>query len=479
MIRIIGRRPESLASQAATAGPQSPTAFLALLTVCCLIDILKQAALFCAGPLQPWHDSAGYWKLGADVAAGDWWLIHSGIAHRTPVYPWLLGLCQGVFGRWALLSVVLMQHGLELATSGLVAATVWRMTRSQAATLAAYFWCALLTARALFANSILTESWAVFLIALFVWLLSNPPETPLSWKRLTGAAICLGVAILERPSAVALAPALAWAAASQNPPGGNWIVRSRRTTAALMIAAAVVLPWCVRNSVVWGRFTVTVFLGRELWTANFSPWPGADLPIPDTGPGRKLRKRLAGASIELRHNWSVASALSRQGLNDVEVDDLMQDVALQAVQRHPSQAGLRVLARCVTFWYTKDWEIAEADYPSQAPWRDQASWSNERSRHLLRQALRWTPERYFQPMWFWSAMTCLGVAALIRLPRWRPYGILLALLLLGPTVLTAALEIPLYRYRCVLEPVMVIGVVTGAAALRRSFPTRGAVRPGR
>jgi hypothetical protein len=441
--------------------------FFAACAILAAGDVLKHAALLLAGPLQPWPDSESYWRLGTDVARGDWWQVHSRIAFRTPLYPWILGICQRTCGPYALLAIVLLQHLLELTTSFLTAATVGNVTKSRGAFLAAYALCVFLTARCLFANAILTETGAVFLTTLLLWFFSVP-EFPRGWRGLVAASVCLGVAVLQRPAAAAYAPALLFVAATMVPPDASWMHCVRRALVALVIVAAVATPWCARNALVWNRFSVSVFLGRELWAANFSPWPGAHLVVPEDGPGRKLRDLLRQETVDLQHNWSVASALARQGMNDAALDDLMKDVALLAMRRNPGQVVLHFCARCLTFWYVKDWELSEADYPSQAPWRDQVSWSNARGREWLRRFLRLTPERFFWPMWLWSALTWLGVVCLVGHRPSREFGATLAALLLGLTLLTAALEIPCYRYRCVLEPAMVVAVVAGLSLLRRS-----------
>src|SRR5690349_17926306 len=113
------------------------------------IDCTKQIGLMAAGPVQPWPDSALYWQLGRDAAAGDVWLMRSAVAIRTPLYPWFLGACQLAGGARALWLAVICQHVLEMAISVLTAATVYEITRSPRAALWAYGACVLLTARCL------------------------------------------------------------------------------------------------------------------------------------------------------------------------------------------------------------------------------------------------------------------------------------------------------------------------------------------
>jgi hypothetical protein len=186
-----------------------------------------------------------------------------------------------------------------------------------------------------------------------------------------------------------------------------------------------------------------------------------------------LREALGSEAVDLRGNWSVAGALARRGWNDADLDDLMKRVSLQAIREHPREAALHFLARCLTFWYVKDWELDEAKYPRQDPWRDQVSWSHAELRQALRRALTFTPERFFWPTWIWSAVTWVGVLKLQRQRANRGFAMMLGLAMLGLTVLTAALEIPCYRYRCILEPAMVIAAVAGLAGpsrQARQFP---------
>lgn len=436
---------------------------LAAAAVCFAIDCAKHGWLMWAGPVQPWPDSDLYWQLGRDVAAGDWWLVQSAVAARTPAYPWFLGACQLIGGQHGLWLAVVCQHVLELSVSALTAATVWQVTKSARTALAAYGACVLLTARCLFANAVLSESWATFLLVLLAWLCSRQLSSP-RISRLCLAAVVLGLSILLRPAAAAFVPALLWVAWQQ---GSSLAIRGRNLAAALGICAAIVIPWCVRNQIVWNRFTITVFAGRELWTANFSPWTGAHLPFPDSESGRRLQQLLAGQSVNLEHNWLVFAALSRAGLNEVEADDLMQAVARDAMRRDPGRVAVHIAARCLSFWYVKEWEFT-SDTPPQSAWRDQIGWSTPWQENALRAGLRFTPERSFPAMWVWAAVTWFGVAGMMVHAPYRSFGVTLGGLMLGLMLLTATLEIPYYRYRCVLEPIMVMAAIIGLQGWTRT-----------
>jgi hypothetical protein len=436
------------------------------------LELLKHAGLLSLGLAQPWSDSPLYWQLAADAAAGDVWLAKSAQAFRTPGYPWWLAVWRGLCGPVALVAVVLGQHLVVLATSWVTALLTLRVTRSAAAALAAWSLCAISTARPLFANWVLTETLATALLTVAVWRLIVACDAGRLRPVLTGAA-WLGLGVLVRPSLLAAAPALVVA---------GWIVARRQSwpvrrcllaaVAGPAVLAVCLLPWCLRNAVQFDRFSLTVFAGRELWTAHFSPWPGGELPIPTDAAGAELRPRIAVDAVDLRHNISVSNALRESGLNDAQTDALMERVSWQAIAANPGRAAFRTFARCATFWYVKDWEIDVTQDVSSpdgrgfddAQWR----WMSSPLQPAVIAALRWTPERWFPAMWAWSVVTWLGILMMVVNRDQRPVGMLLAVILASTTVLTAALEIPLYRYRCVLEPLMIVATVAAGQAMVRS-----------
>lgn len=432
---------------------------LAALFVC---DLIKHGLLMFAGPQQPWSDSIFYWRLGQDAARGDWWLLESAQAFRTPLYPGVLAAMQASFGSRALLAVVVCQHACELLTDWLTALTVKNITGSARASFVAYAFCVALSARSLFANTVLTETFATFLVAILLWQFSRLERSP-RWSTLCLAAFALGMQLLLRPAAVAFLPALAWVAWTAFP-AATFRRRVIQATMAMGICGVVIAPWILRNQLVWNRSSLVVFTGRQLWTATFSPWPGGGLELPQTGASDRIRKLLADDPVNLRHNWSVGPALARQGLTDVEVDDLMRDASLEAIRAQSKQAAIHFGARCLTFWYVKDWEIDETAYPSQKMWQDQRGWSSRANSQMLRRLLHFTPERQFWLIWLWTILTWLGIAGMLLQQLLRRSGIALGLMLGCITILTAAFEIPLYRYRCIVEPAMVIASVVGAGA---------------
>ncbi|MDX1968798.1 MAG: glycosyltransferase family 39 protein [Planctomycetaceae bacterium] len=438
-----------------------------------LLDLVKHAALFAVGQAQPWGDSTLYWRMGGEVAAGDWWLANDPVAFRTPGYPWYLGLCREAFGTHGLIAAVAGQHLCIVLTSVATAALAWSISRSRGWTLLAWGMCAGSTARPLYANWLLTESLATLLLTLALLLISLACQCG-CWKRLALAGFVLGMGVLVRPSVIAAFPALVFAGLwlSQSTVGSPWR-RATLLAAGPLVLGGVLLPWCLRNQLLFDRMTLCAFTGRELWTAHFSPWPGGGLALPRSGAAGEVYERVGTRALDWRHQWSVSGALTDSGLNDAQTDALMERVAWQAIAAQPGRAAFRTLARCITFWYCWEWEVETTQDPlperANGFYANQFRWSCPTLQPRVLSLLRRTPERWYVTSVAMSVAAWLGVLLLWTRRETRPFGVGLALILSTSTGLTAALEIPLYRYRCVLEPLMITAAVCGGGLYLQSL----------
>lgn len=448
--------PPSVRESAARAVPTGPGRGLIALSV---LDAAKLALLLLSGLGQPWPDSVGYWSLGRDVAAGDLGLWGARLGYRTPGYPWFLGGLQWALGDRALLATAILQQGCVWLTHLIVVLWTWRLSGSRRGAQIAYALCVCSTARPLYANWVLTETLATFVLVGVSFLLSSTGNAA-RLRPLLLAGLLAGIGILIRPSLIVLPVAVLAA--------GLWQARSlsgpRNRIAAIVGPALLTLltavPWAARNNALFGRWTLVTFTGRELWTASFSPWPGAGLAIPQDGPGRELRDRItAGPKIDFNHNWSVAGALANSGLNDAELDRLMERTAWQAILRQPGRAALHAVARCLTFWYCREFAPPVNEMGRFIPPTSMSIPSSTREA-----VLTWAPERQ---QWFViaGAISGLCVVLLIRDPATLWNGLLLAGLCGGTTLLTACLEIPTYRYRLPLEPLLIVAVASVASRL--------------
>lgn len=371
---------------------------------------------------------------------------------------------------------IIVQHVLGMITAMLTGWLTARITNSRWAGLLAYGVMVALSARDFYANSILTESLATLLQIVVICLLVRGMSGQDRWL-FVFACGATGLGILVRPAMLVLVPILGawlWSQPKDLHVGPK---RKMQVVFGTFLLLALIAPWCLRNYHLFGRFTLSAFLGRELWTAHFSPWPGGELEIPDSGPGAEVRERVAkfDGPVNLRHNWSVSDALTASGLNDAEADEFMSRTACNAIIRNPRQALLRTLARCLTFWYTKDWPPPKP-VSDQQVFADQRSWTNSGLTRFIECWLTVLPERQFPCVWLFAFLTWSSILAGILSGPHRRVFLLIGVVLLLTTFMTAALEIPLYRYRMGLEPIMVAAIIAagnqryGFGTFRRKVP---------
>lgn len=435
------------------------------------LEVLKHGVLWGAGQAQPWGDSTVYWRMAESVAAGDVWLAAEPVAYRTPGYPWYLGACLWLGEAYGLQLAVIGQHLAVMATSVLIARMTYELTASRRAAVIAWLIAIGSTARPLQANWLLTEPLATACLTgcAWCWLQSSPATRTLHAQ--LAAGVCLGVGILIRPALVAALPVMLgasiWRSVSEDRHDTRrlWSARRLEMIAPLLLCGVTLVPWCWRNERLFDRFTLCVFTGRQLWKATFSPRPGAELPIPETAAGGELRTRLDDAAVDLRNQWSVAPVLSRSGLNDAEVDALMERVAWQAIGEAPGRAAWWLVYRTGTFWYCWDWatELREDPAPEQASgfYADQARPRWSKLTEGVMHALASTPERWWVTSVTGVLLAWGGLLRLVWFSQTRRTGRLFAALFIMTTLLTATLEVPTYRYRSVLEPLLIVAAVAG------------------
>lgn len=222
-----------------------------------------------------------------------------------------------------------------------------------------------------------------------------------------------------------------------------------------------------------------------MWMSLFksnSPLDPA-IPFAEAAKTRDLLARLDG--VDLQSHWSVLRALERQNHTRGEINDLMQEVCLEAIKAHPWKFVDSRLRRFAWFWITpnggrrprtRDFHLYEdrsplnavlaspplvEDYAGQAHWRWDGYYRDGKLNWL------WYPN----PWLYLSAagVTALCVIAMFCNRRQRPIALACGTLLVWFGVMTAIGAPPEYRYRMPLEPIMIVCVAGMAAPLAERF----------
>lgn len=436
--------------------------FVALLTV----EIAKNALLFAIGPPAPQLDARAYWERGSQIASGDLWMRQNPVSYLTPGQPVFLAFCQITFGSFALVAASALQHIMVVLTALVTAWMCGRISENRWVALCGLGLSACCLARPFYANAVLTETLFTFLITLHLAIVLQYQRSP-SLKFALGMGASLGASILVRPIAQLLwLPVFLVTFPTKSP---EWRTRlsaaARHAAMAGLVVILFVAPWYARNWRLFGEPFLTKFTGRNLWIVTFQPDPGAGLPFPTDVAGQRLLAILEDAPdpVDLRHTWSVSNALYEQGVEDAAIDELMLSVCLSAIERRPLQFGFHAFKRFVNFWrtaldpfpYYAALDMQRVDYRGQFAWRShqlEAFWAPVLDR---------APPRFLRWNELVTLLTAAGVLGLLFRRGTRRAGLTIGLTLLYFSAVTAALEIPNYRYRMILEPLMIVAICSG------------------
>lgn len=233
------------------SGPKN----VALAVILAVALVARVAVVLMSPDYMPLYDAADYVRHAVSIGGGHGFPdsvltpVDSPSAFRPPLYPYLLGGIYAVFGEvetagrlaGALLGVA------AVALVYLIAREVWsQRTALVAAGIAAVFPGLVLLNEALISEPLFLVA---ELGAVLLALRARKAGGSLGWA--AAAGLCCGLAALTRSNGILIVLPIA---------AGVWVVRprfSRRGLAAPVVAVAVallaVLPWAVRNSLVFDR----------------------------------------------------------------------------------------------------------------------------------------------------------------------------------------------------------------------------------
>ncbi len=455
---------------------------LGYLTMAALLSLLigaKTMAVLAAGPMAIERDALGYWNLSAGVLDGDLLMLGQPVAYRTPMYPWLVAGVRYLAGANALQMLVALQGILIVATALVAGRLAASISGRPAAFLGTLLTTSLGVAHVTYGRAVMTETLFTFLLMLHLQSCAGYAKHPSCWRGV-GSALTLAICVLTRPIAMLLwIPDLlliVWVARQRSPTQGgtdvNWLRQLGQVGVMGAVYVACLLPWMLRNDHLFGRPALTEFMGRNLWVVTFQDGAGADLPLPETHPARDLVRRVQSVSsaADLRMTWPVSDALVASGLNDAEADRLMLLVARQSIEQHRVQFIAQTGRRLVNFWRCAATSLPEPA-ENERLLLEQTSW------HYALPLVPWLLEhrisRSVAGNMVMMVVLGLALASLLGNPHTRGLGLWCACTLAYFGFVTALFEIPNYRYRLVVEPLM--ATVVGAA-LALEFgrdPTRG------
>ena len=439
------------------------------------LSLVKVACITARGPVSIELDAIKYWELSDLTHAGDPLFYSDPIAYRTPVYPWFLAILKSMSGARGFVAIAVAQSLLYVASGFLAGCIARRITAVEWALPIGLFLHLLTVSAVTYCSTILTETLFAFVLILHLHAVVVYVQN-LSYRTIVWAAISFVLVLLTRPIAIWLWPAhvvlAVWIFARQKGnqhtkdeanSGLQWRQIMLQFLSFAVLTLTLLSPWLIRNQQLFGEPFITEFVGRNIWVVTFQDQAGADLIVPETPAAEQLQRRLQLMQYQGQwwETWPVANTLVASGLSDPDADQLMQQVCYDAISAQPYAFAIKAIRRIGNFWRT-----AASELPEPMPvgnFYGMERWSNPNL--IADQLIRFRFGNWVLGNTIIFIILLASLAFLFADNSCRPWAIWSALILVYFDVVTGVLEIPTYRYRLVIEPVMIF--VIAVAFLRQ------------
>ena len=392
---------------------------------------------------------------------------------RTPVYPLFVAGSVWLFGR-DVLAIAFAQHLLGIGTAAL-AYTIGRLSFGVAAGLLGGLLAALSGPLVIYEHYLITEAVFAFLLVGSVALLVAGLRADRSGRfgkpglYIACGGLVLGLAALTRPvgQAVALVVPLVFLAHYR-----AWRPTLRASAIGLGCFALVVVPWAIRNQVVYGaagaastgRFLISRSVKHERDFVFYERVVGA---YAGEAPERTRARQIAQEVTDKRPEPGQIFQRVRDelGLTEARTDALLRDIALEAIMRDPmlwvqgTGEMFVELVRGAPKEERVDWHLEQHNQPRVAnQWQTKAGLASllgpptptqvreQGAAQALAQIFR--PTRYAGTL---AALFLVGALAAVLHRSLRP-ALLPALVVLTLLATSAALVGDVPRYRYPLDP---------------------------
>lgn len=285
------------------------------------------------------HDERDYDQIAVSIVQQGEFALTPGqlTSIRPPLYPALVAGIYSVAGVQNYQAVRVVQIVLSLVTAGLVYLLARRVYDQRVALVAAGLYCiypSLVGATAL----VLTETLFTLLLCGFLLLVERYFTTK-SRAALAAAGLVLGLAALTR-SVVWLFPPFAALFVLFLGSEKSWSGRLLSAATFVLVFAATLAPWTIRNTRLQQTFTTVdvmggrnVMMGNYEYTPAYRPW----------------------AAIEIEGETAWHRVLSRHhgglpGKTQGQIDKLAMKYAIGYIAAHPGQTAGRSAAKLFHFW---------------------------------------------------------------------------------------------------------------------------------
>jgi dolichyl-phosphate-mannose-protein mannosyltransferase len=318
----------SLRMQASRLAEVRPTHIAFVIVALALL--VRLSLLFAPGDLNP--DTPLYLAIAQKLSFGSDSVRFDTL--RTPGYPLFVAPLRFFPGPWRD-AIVVSHHLLGVALAAAATWAGWRYFGRAVGVMAGF--AVAISPLLLTAESSLTPDlvFAVFLFAVALVLAEAVRRNEPDMRLLAAAGAIAGIAAYVKPAALALAIAavLPLAVATR-----SWRVTLRGTFVFALTMAVLVLPWFVRNGVLYDKFTMSTVGGVTRFSRVFDE---DRTPISTSTREGVLVKRVRDRVLReskprpINTEWLVHDRLARLGYSHEEIAAIQGRLANDAIKAHP------------------------------------------------------------------------------------------------------------------------------------------------
>ena len=225
--------------------------------------LLRAAWVLTLDNVLVWPDEQEFAAIAGHLAAGDGYVSNS--YRSNPVVPVYLAFFLKFVGPdWLIPRIG--QAAIGAATCALLARLTTRLANPTAGVIAGLV-LAVYPAHIYMSGVFYVACIATYLSVLGIWLVVQLPDSQRRMKLAVAAGLVLGLCALTRATFLAYLPlaplAVLWAAKRR------WTKLLPASTVMFAVSLAVVVPWALRNSVMYGQpMLISSGLWETLWKGN-------------------------------------------------------------------------------------------------------------------------------------------------------------------------------------------------------------------
>jgi len=328
-------------------------------------------------------------------------------ASREPV-PVFIFAVVALLTNQSFLAASILEVGLYLGILLITFLLTRALANTRAALVAALLWAVFIPGLEL-VPQVSGDLLACFFLTLSMFFLMRARQTD-RWRDWLSTGIGMGLGILSRSAMIFILPGLVfgllwegWTAARKQT--ARFIKRLWASVLLVLIVFAMMLPWLVRNTIVFGSPVLgSTLSGYNLYRQNYMLGSDNDLRFVAGEEAHQAILALIGRLPDLRGTE-----------NEAQMDKVYMQEALKVIAAHPVSYAQLVAYRFLPLWF--DWRIDEAN-GANTPHLDYYEMAFQGFLLITAMIAVWKTWKRSWPLWVTIVIYCLAYMAVISLLRY-------------------------------------------------------------